>query len=88
LSEDTFIQLLPHLRAAFTELAPAETEALGSVLAQRHDHAPQALDLHRPVPVSAAELAANVASAKALAAVWREDGLEAWLPREPPGGVR
>jgi hypothetical protein len=85
LPEDTFIHLLPHLRAAFTQLAPAEAEALGGLLAQRHGSAPEALALDQPIPVSEAELAANVASARMFAALWREDGLGAWLPEEPEG---
>jgi hypothetical protein len=85
LDERTFIQLLPHLRAAFTQLAPAEAQDLASLLLLRHGGVPGSLALDEPIPVSAAELTANMESMRALAGLWREDGLAGWLPEGSEG---
>jgi hypothetical protein len=78
LDEDTFVRMLPHLRAAFTQLSAGEAEVLGGLLAQRHGG--EALALDEPIPVSEAELASNMEGQRALTALWREEGLGGWLP--------
>ena len=79
LDEPGFIQVLPHLRAAFTALAPAEAEALGATIASRHGVGPGALELHQPLALSEAELQANLQRSRQLLALWQSDGLDAWL---------
>jgi hypothetical protein len=78
LEETTFIQLLPYLRAVFTQLAPAEADALGTLLALLHGGAADALQ--EPLPVSEVELRVNLKGSQELVALWRDDGLGAWLP--------
>lgn len=86
LEEERFIQMLPHLRAAFTALAPADAEALGVMLASRYGVTPGALAIHQPLPFAGEELEANLTSSRELVTLWQEDGLGAWLPREEDEG--
>jgi hypothetical protein len=81
IDEAAFIQVLPHLRSAFTVLAPAETEALGALIAQRHGAA-GGLPVYQPIPVSEAELNGNLVRARELVSLWQQDGLASWLPPE------
>jgi hypothetical protein len=82
LDEERFVALLPHLRSAFTTLAPGETEALGAVIAARHGLAPDELEVHQPVTISEAELQRNLDRSRELVCLWQDDGLGAWLAPE------
>jgi len=83
LDEERFIELLPHLRLAFTRLDPADAHALSGIIAGRHGLDAHAIDLTAELPVSPAELAKNVELAQALTRVLAADGLNAWLVQAP-----
>jgi hypothetical protein len=77
LPEDEFLRLVPHLRLAFADLAPRETDQLASGVAERMG-----------VPAFAAPRLHNVAEADAVRAFaverlveesLRKDGLDDWL---------
>jgi uncharacterized protein DUF5682 len=82
LDEARFVAVLPHLRAAFTVLAPGETEVLGGVIAARHGLAPGELEIDRSVAISEAELQRNLLWSRELVRLWQDDGLDAWLPEK------
>jgi hypothetical protein len=82
LEEETFVHMLPALRAAFTVLAPGEAESLGRALASHHGVTAGALAIYQPLSLSEGELQGNLAASQELLNVWREDGLDAWFPRE------
>jgi hypothetical protein len=82
LDEDRFVAMLPHLRAAFTILAPGETEVLGTAIAIRHGLAPGELEINQPIAISEAELQRNLERSRELVRVWEDDGLGAWLESE------
>ncbi|HWK45061.1 MAG TPA: DUF5682 family protein [Stellaceae bacterium] len=79
LDEPEFVQLLPHLRSAFTDLAPGEAEALSASIASHHGLTPHELEIHQPIPLSEAELHRNIDISREFERLWREDGLGAWL---------
>ena len=83
LDEADFVQLLPHLRAAFTTLSPLEAEALGAAIAARHGLPADAIDGGAAVAIGEAELSDNLAASRAFETLWREDGLGGWLEAEP-----
>jgi hypothetical protein len=82
LDEECFIQILPHLRAAFTVLTPQEAESLGRRIAAHHGASPGAVAIYQPLRLSETELNANLGASRELFHLWREDGLGAWLPPE------
>ncbi len=81
--EDEFIERLPHLRLAFADLTPRETDQVAGVVATLHGG--QKLDsLYQPQRSEAEMMTAlrlNAAVKKAL----EQDGLTSWIePVEPP----
>ncbi|WP_182084157.1 DUF5682 family protein [Aureimonas sp. ME7] len=84
LSAEDFLQLLPGLRYAFSSLAPGETDDLAAEIARGHA---SALDLAPRLPdhLSETELLEGARLDAELVALWREDGLGAWL--EPQAGA-
>jgi len=86
LDEDEFIELLPHLRLAFTQLDPRETDRVAERLAERHGDA--ALEAAGGVAygVDEDEVRANLSLARELELALEADGLGAWL-RLPEGAA-
>jgi hypothetical protein len=82
LDEECFIQMLPHLRTAFTALTPLEAESLGRRIAAQHGASPGLLTIYQPLRLSETELNANLTASRELIDLWRDDGLGAWLPPE------
>lgn len=85
-SEEEFIERIPHLRMAFADLTPKETDQVAAVVAQFHSG--QRPDALHDFQLSEADvlmgLRVNAAVKKSLI----EDGLGAWVESEearPPG---
>ena len=76
LPEDDFIALLPHLRLAFSDLDPRETDKLALDIAERFKLSPG--DLSGPVSydISSAEVQRNLEMSAKLAADFEEDQLD------------
>jgi hypothetical protein len=79
LDDARFVELLPHLRLAFTGLNPKETDRVAEMIAARHGQAPDLIAGAVNYDIGEDEVTANLRLAQALAASFRADGLEAWL---------
>ncbi|MES9991272.1 MAG: DUF5682 family protein [Candidatus Thiodiazotropha sp.] len=78
LSEDEFLELLPHLRLAFTELNPRETDRVANLLANMHGgKAFEFLDSQHGL--SQGDLQLGIEIERKLRKSLQSDGLEAWL---------
>jgi hypothetical protein len=87
LSNEAFLELLPHVRLAFTNLNPREADRLAAQLAQMHglraaDFAPQRHALRDE------DLARGIAIESELRASFEADGLGAWLGTNSDEGSR
>jgi len=78
LTEDQFLGLLPHLRLAFTELNPRETDRVAGLLARLHGgQASEFVDLHHAL--SEDDLQRGLALERQLRASLKSDDLASWL---------
>ncbi|MEM7720445.1 MAG: DUF5682 family protein, partial [Pseudomonadota bacterium] len=78
LSEAEFLELLPHLRLAFTALNPRDTDRLAEELARRHGvHA--GLLLKASGTATEADLARGLSIERALLDSIAQDGLTPWI---------
>jgi len=76
--EEEFLELIPHIRLAFTALNPSETDRLAESLARMHggrgtEFVQQRTDFNE------ADLQKGIALQRQLKEALRVDGLEAWL---------
>lgn len=78
LDENAFLELLPHLRLAFTALSPRETDQVAARLANRHGASAGAFAQQR-IAASEQDLTRGAEIERRLAASIRADGLQAWL---------
>ncbi len=76
-SEDEFVERLPHLRMAFADLTPRETDQVAEVVAKFHGGEKPARVL-RP-EFSEAEMLAAVRLNNSVMRALKEDGLEGWV---------
>lgn len=81
-SEDEFIQRIPHLRMAFAELTPRETDQVATVVAGLHG-GEKLGSLHRP-EISEAEILAAVRVNALVERALDEDGLGSWIAGDDP----
>jgi hypothetical protein len=82
--DHAFLQILPELRLAFSELTPRETDRVAAAAAGLHGAA--TLGNLVNYEIDEKDLAFNVALNEALCACLNEDGLGAWIevvPTEP-----
>ena len=78
LTEDDFLNLLPHIRLAFTALNPREADRIAGSLARIHGG--QAAEyMERHTSLSEADLELGLALERALKATLAADDLDAWL---------
>lgn len=81
LSDDEFIELLPHIRLAFTALNPRESDRISGLLARIHGgHVTDFMG--RNFELSDRDLARGVQIERALRDSVKADGLESWLEEE------
>lgn len=73
---ETFLAVLPELRLALSQLSPDEIDRVAQWASRRHG-----LSAHPTIAANlpAGEVEANLLLARDLAAVWRADGLSAWM---------
>ena len=83
IGDERFIELLPHLRLAFTGLNPKETDRVAATIAALHSQKPEALVSAVSYDIGEAEVAANLRLGQALAASFRADGLGSWIEGDP-----
>lgn len=76
LDNEGFLQVLPELRLALANLSPSEIDRVADWVASHHGLSAHALASD---DIPAAEVAANLLLSDRLDAVWRADGLDAWL---------
>lgn len=77
LTEDAFLELLPHLRLAFTSLGPREVDRLAERIARLHEVAPGQLTAEMKVPKAMVRTALEIE--RAMTADLERDGLFDWL---------
>ncbi len=78
LTDDQFLGLLPHLRLAFTELNPRETDRIADLLARMHGgQTSEFVDLHHAL--SEQDLQRGLALEHQLRECLKSDGLASWL---------
>jgi hypothetical protein len=80
MGEDAFMELLPHLRLAFTALNPREIDQLAGLLARIHGG--QAGAYHAVSAASEADLERGLLAERRLRASIAADGLTRWLMDE------
>ncbi len=83
IDEDRFLELLPHLRLAFTQLNPRETDRVAHELAGLLGVQASGLISHN-TQVSDADLAEGLRIEKALRASLQTDGLTEWITQGAP----
>lgn len=81
LEEDDFVALLPHLRLAFAQLNPRETDRLAGMLAARHGLSAGAIEAGALTP-NPAVIAVGRAVERRLTDSLVADGLDAWCRDE------
>jgi hypothetical protein len=80
-SEEDFVGALPELRLAFAEMTPRETDRIAEAVALLHGG--KSLGDLVSNDIGEAELMANLALTRQLAAVLNEDGLDEFGAQEP-----
>lgn len=81
IAEDQFLELLPHLRLAFTALNPQETDKLASLIAEKHGLQVGAIIVQN-ISVSAGDVQAALEVERAVLETLVEDGLQGWIAGE------
>jgi hypothetical protein len=77
---DAFLAALPELRMAFSQLTPGEVDRVAAWAGERHGVTTGAL---LDDALSHEELTANLALSARLEAIWRDEGLAAWVEDAP-----
>ena len=84
-SEEEFIARIPHLRMAFADLTPRETDQVAALVAGLHG-GEKLGSLHRP-ELSEAEMLAAVKVDALVRQALADDGLGAWLEADEPAAA-
>jgi len=83
MDEAAFLQLLPHLRLAFTQLNPRETDRLAKLLGDLHGVSAGEY-ASTPSSLSEHDLQRSLSIENTLQSSFESDGLNSWLIQEPP----
>ncbi|RBP44594.1 hypothetical protein DES53_104416 [Roseimicrobium gellanilyticum] len=82
-TEEEFLHRLPHLRLAWSDLTPRETDRVAALVATRHGV--ESLQLARVHQFTEADMMQALHTTAAVEQSLRDDGLEAWLtPQSQP----